>query len=96
MDHWRTALPPSFAIHEVTYEEAVDDLEGVARRLVAAIGLDWNPACLEFHRTRRPSGRPARTRSVKPIYRTLGRPMEALPGRSSPACSRGSMSGGDP
>ena len=49
MDHWRSALPAP--IHEVDYEETVDDLEGVARRLIAACGLDWEPACLEFHQT---------------------------------------------
>ena len=66
MDHWRTVLPAS--IHEVHYEETVADLEGVARRLVAACGLDWESACLEFHRKRRP----VRTASVvqvrQPVY----------------------------
>ncbi len=52
MDHWRTVLPAT--IHEVDYEETVSDLEGVARRLLAALGLDWDPACLDFHRTARP------------------------------------------
>ena len=51
MEHWRSVLPAT--LHEVDYEETVADLEGVARRLVAALGLDWDPACLEFHRTRR-------------------------------------------
>ena len=74
MEHWRTALPPSLAIHEVAYEEAVDDLEGVARRLVAAIGLDWSPACLEFHRTRRPVLTASQNQVRNPIYRTsIGR-----------------------
>ena len=44
------------------------DLESVARRLIAACGLDWEPACLEFHRTERP----VRTASVsqvrQPVY----------------------------
>jgi tetratricopeptide (TPR) repeat protein len=72
MNHWRAVLP--VPIHEVEYEETVDDLEGVARRLVAAAGLEWEPACLEFHRTERP----IRTASVaqvrEPVYRrSLGR-----------------------
>ena len=57
MEHWRTALPG--AIHEVNYEETVHDLEGVARRLIAACGLEWEPRCLEFHRLRGRSARPA-------------------------------------
>jgi len=52
IDHWRAVLP--VPIHQVDYEEAVDDLERVARRLVAACGLEWEPACLQFHTTRRP------------------------------------------
>ena len=67
MDRWCAVLPVE--IHAVDYEEAVADLEAVARRLVAACGLDWEPACLEFHRTRRP----VRTASVvqvrQPVYR---------------------------
>ena len=51
-------------IHEVDYEETVADLEAVARRLVAACGLEWEPACLEFHRTR-PAG-PHRQRHPGP------------------------------
>ena len=68
IDHWRTVLPGRF--HEVDYEETVSNLEGVARRLVAACGLDWDPACLDFHR----NTRPIRTASVaqvrKPIYKS--------------------------
>jgi len=67
MDHWRAVLP--VPMEEVDYEDTVADLEGVARRLVAACGLDWEPACLEFHRTERV----VRTASVvqvrQPIYK---------------------------
>ena len=66
MDHWRRVLP--VAIHEIDYEEAVADLEPVARSLVAACGLDWEPACLEFHRTQRPIRTASRTQVRQPIY----------------------------
>ena len=66
MNHWKTVLPVS--VHEVNYEETVTDLESVARRLIEACGLSWEPACLEFHRT----FRPVRTASViqvrQPVY----------------------------
>ena len=66
MSHWKDVL--TCPIHEVNYEETVADLESVARRLVAACGLPWEPACLEFHRT----DRPVRTASVmqvrQPVY----------------------------
>ncbi len=65
MDHWRATLPTT--IHEVDYEETVSDLEGVSRRLLAALGLDWDPACLEFHCT----SRPIRTMSVSQVRQPL-------------------------
>jgi hypothetical protein len=52
MDHWRAVLPVE--LFEVNYEDTVTDLEGVARRLVAWCGLEWQPACLAFHQTSRP------------------------------------------
>lgn len=47
MDHWRTVIPGR--IIDVAYEDVVEDLEGEAKRLVGEIGLDWEPACLDFH-----------------------------------------------
>jgi tetratricopeptide (TPR) repeat protein len=72
MEHWRAVLPVS--VLEVNYEETVADLLGVARRLVEWCGLDWEPACLNFHE----SGRPVRTSSAvqvrQPIFaRSVGR-----------------------
>ena len=72
MEHWRSVLPAT--IHPVDYEQTVADLEGVTRRLLAACGLDWHPACLEFHRTRRPVRTASMTQVRKPIYRrSVGR-----------------------
>ena len=56
-------------ILEVEYEETVDDLEGVARRLIAACGLEWEPACLEFHRTERPVRTASVTQVRQPVYK---------------------------
>jgi tetratricopeptide (TPR) repeat protein len=66
MAHWQSVLP--VPIHAVDYEEAVADLEGVARRLVAACGLAWEPDCLEFHRTRRPIRTASVTQVRQPVY----------------------------
>lgn len=52
MDHWRAVLP-SDRFLEVRYEDIVRDIDTEARRMVAFCGLDWNAACLEFHRTER-------------------------------------------
>jgi len=51
--HWRAVLPPQLLL-EVRYEALVDDPEEWSRRMLAHIGLPWDPRCLEFHRTDRP------------------------------------------
>jgi tetratricopeptide (TPR) repeat protein len=52
MEHWRSALPADRFV-EVDYEALVAEPEPAARRLVAACGLDWDPACLEPERNTR-------------------------------------------
>jgi len=72
MNHWRAVLP--VPIHAVDYEETVVDLEGVARRLLAACGMGWEPACLDFHRTARPVRTASFTQVRQPLYRSaIGR-----------------------
>jgi hypothetical protein len=52
MAHWRATLPPHLLL-EVRYESLVDDPEHWSRRMLAHLGLPWDPRCLEFHRTDR-------------------------------------------
>jgi tetratricopeptide (TPR) repeat protein len=74
MDHWGAVLPASFAFHDVAYEEAVEDLEGTARRLLAVIDLEWDPACVTFHQTRRPVKSASQIQVRRPVYRgSVGR-----------------------
>ncbi len=49
MAYWRRVLP--LPMLEVQYEDMVTDLQGQSRRLMDFLGLPWDPACLEFHRT---------------------------------------------
>ncbi len=51
MTHWRVHLP--LPMHEVAYEALVTEPEREIRRLLAFLGLDWNPAVLDFHRSAR-------------------------------------------
>jgi tetratricopeptide (TPR) repeat protein len=67
IDHWRAVLPAT--IHEVAYEETVDDLESVARRLIAACALEWEPSCLDYHKTKRPVRTASVTQVRQPVYR---------------------------
>lgn len=49
--HWRRVLPLRMIV--VGYEALVGNLEAEARRLIEFLGLEWEPGCLEFHRTER-------------------------------------------
>jgi hypothetical protein len=55
-------------VHEVDYEDTVTDLEGTARRLLAACEQEWDPACLQFHRTQRPVRTASVTQVRQPVY----------------------------
>ena len=47
MDYWRRTLPEG-TIVEVSYEDVITDTENQAKRLIEAIGLEWDDACLGF------------------------------------------------
>jgi len=66
MRHWRSVLP--VAPFEFVYEEAVQDLEGVARRLLTFCGLPWDARCLHFHETERPVLTASRWQVRQPLY----------------------------
>ena len=68
MRHWHEVFPGQ--IFEVVYEELVEDTEGWARRMLAHLGLPWEPQVLEFQSLERP----VKTASVwqvrQPVYKT--------------------------
>jgi tetratricopeptide (TPR) repeat protein len=66
MRHWQAVLP--VPIFTFAYEEAVQDLEAAARRLIAFCGLPWEAGCLEFHRTERPILTASRQQVRRPVY----------------------------
>jgi tetratricopeptide (TPR) repeat protein len=68
MRHWRRVLPEGIML-EVQYEDMVDDFESQARRIVAHCGLQWDDACLGFHKTERP----AITRNGRQVRQPLRR-----------------------
>jgi len=47
IDFWRSVVPGRF--YEVEYEALVADPEAQSRALIAACGLEWEDACLNFH-----------------------------------------------
>jgi len=66
MTHFRDVL--KIPVFEVCYESTVEDLDGTCRKLLSYCGLEWDPRCLEFHK----SGHRTRTASYdqvrQPIY----------------------------
>jgi tetratricopeptide (TPR) repeat protein len=67
MAHVDAMLPSR--VHRVIYERMVDDTEAEVRALLDYCGLEFEPGCLEFHRTER-AVRTASSEQVRqPIYR---------------------------
>jgi len=72
LQHWKRTRPLEWL--DVRYEDLVVDLEAQARRLVDYLGLDWEPACLEFHATRRVVRTASMQQVRQPIHRhSVGR-----------------------
>jgi tetratricopeptide (TPR) repeat protein len=67
MQHWDEVLPDR--VLRVWHEDVVEDLEGNVRRILEFCGLEFEPACVEFHKTER-SVRTASSEQVRqPIFR---------------------------
>ena len=66
MRHWDGIL--AGRLHDVAYEDMVTDQESVTRKMLEVCGLDWEPACLNFHRTSRIVRTASLTQVRRPIY----------------------------
>ncbi|WP_417490525.1 sulfotransferase [Maricaulis sp.] len=66
MDHWRTVLPGR--ILDVRYEDIIADQEGQTRRLLEHVGVDFDPACLDFHTNASPTATASAAQVRQPLY----------------------------
>ncbi len=66
MEHWRTVLP--VPVLEVEYEQTVEDLEGVARKMIDFCGQEWDPVCLAFHESKRTVRTASLSQVRQPVY----------------------------
>jgi len=66
MAHWNKQY--SGLIYEVPYESIVDDLDGTIKGVLAHIGIEFDPACLEFYNVRRIAVTPSADQVRRPIY----------------------------
>lgn len=67
MAHYDRVMPG--AVHRVIHERLLEDPEGEVRALLAYLGLPFEEACLEFHR----SERAVRTASSEQVRRPINR-----------------------
>jgi tetratricopeptide (TPR) repeat protein len=91
MKHWSRVLP--LQVMTVRYEQLVEDPEGMSRRLLDFLGVDWAPEVLRFHENQRTVRTSSYAEVRRPIYRTsVGRaeryahrlgPLMMLPSRQA-------------
>ena len=67
MRHWDAVLPGR--VLRMQYEDVVEHLDTSVQRLLAHCALPFEPACLDFHQTRRS----IRTPSSEQVRRPIGR-----------------------
>jgi tetratricopeptide (TPR) repeat protein len=67
MRHWNRVLPGR--VLRVSYEDLVEDLGASVCQILAHCGLDFDPACLAFHRSRRAINTPSSEQVRQPLFR---------------------------
>ena len=67
MDHWDAVLPGK--VLRVQHEDVLDDLERQVRRMLDHCGLEFEEACLDFHKT----DRAVRTASSEQVRQRINR-----------------------
>jgi Flp pilus assembly protein TadD len=68
MEHWGKMSPGT--VHEIRYEELIDDQEGETRRLLAYCDLPFEDACLRFFETARVVETASANQVRQNLYRT--------------------------
>jgi len=66
MQHWKSVLP--LPILDVRYEEVIADPHTVVSRVLEFCGLEWEDACLNFHKSKRRVATASYDQVRKPLY----------------------------
>jgi len=66
MDHWRSVLPD--AIYDLAYEDLVIDQVGETRKVLEFCRLEWQDACVHFHRNATATTTASASQVRQPIY----------------------------
>ena len=67
MLHWEDVLPGRYL--ELRYEELVEEPEREIRRILDWLGLEFSPACLEFHKNKRQVKTASLAQVRQPMYK---------------------------
>jgi hypothetical protein len=68
MEHWKTVLP--IPILDVRYEELVADPRTWVKTILDFCGLEWEDACLDFHKSKRQAVTASYDQVRKPLYKS--------------------------
>jgi tetratricopeptide (TPR) repeat protein len=68
MQHWDEVMPGH--VLKVQHEDVVRDLEGQVRRMLEFCGLEFEQACLDYHKTERSVRTPSSEQVRQPIFDT--------------------------
>lgn len=66
MEYWQSTLADK--IYTVRYERLVENMESEVAALLDWLGLDFEPSCLEFHKTERTVATASATQVRQPVY----------------------------
>jgi tetratricopeptide (TPR) repeat protein len=66
MEHWHATMPAM--IYPLSYEALIADQRGETRKLLDFCGLDWQDACVEFHRNPLPTTTASAAQVRRPLY----------------------------
>jgi len=86
MAHWRQVLPDRLI--EVTYERLVTEPERECRRIIDALGLKWEPACLEHEKNPAPTATASAVQVRREIYQTSLSQWRHFATELAPLCAR--------
>ena len=67
MDHWDAVLPGR--VTHIRYEDMVNDMPGVAKKIIEATGLPWDETVLDFHKKKHAVNTLSTTQVRKGVYK---------------------------
>lgn len=67
MQYWPEVL--DIKIHNVVYEDLMENQETMTREMLEHCGLEWDDRCLNFHKSKRDVNTPSYDQVRKPLYK---------------------------